>query len=457
MDRRDFLKHAAVLLPGAVLAPSMLSGCRRADLRDADARVIVIGAGVAGLAAAYELHRSGLRNIVVLEAKARIGGRIHTDMSWGFPIDLGASWVHGAGRTNPITSLADAAGLTTFLTDDDAVSVYDVDGSAYSEAVQDEREAEYNDFLRQAAETASLDDSLLDRVNALRPDLLTDRYGLYMLSAYTEFDYGSDISVLSAKNFDTDRAYAGKDRIVTNGYGRLVQHLAEGITVYDGQRVSAVDYSGTTTTVTTNQGTFEADYVVVAAPLQVLKSGAIQFNPPLPSVRTATLARMSNGAVNKVVLQFPEAFWDLSLQYIGYTAAEKGKYNYFLNFRKFSEHNVLMTFAFGEFAIEMEAHDDAQVTAEVMAALQAIYGAGIPQPTAILRSAWHSDPDIGGAYMSSVVGMDGSEYDIVGGEVGGRLFFAGEHTSQRYRGTVHGAYLSGQAAAEAIMVEIETG
>jgi monoamine oxidase len=457
MDRRDFLKHTAALLPGVVLAPSLLSSCRRADLRDADARVVVIGAGVAGLAAAYRLHQAGLRHIVVLEAKARIGGRIHTDTSWGFPIDLGASWVHGTGRGNPLTGLADAAGLTTFYTDDDAVAVYDVDGSAYSDAVQDEREADYNDFLKEAMDTGSLEDSLLDRVNALRPDLLTDRYGLYMLSAYTEFDYGSDIALLSAMNFDTDRTFAGKDRIVTNGYGHLVEYLAQGITVYNGQRVSAVDYSGSTSTVTTDQGSFEAEYVVVAAPLQVLKSGTLQFNPPLPDVRSSALSRMSNGAVNKVVLQFPEAFWDIDLQYIGYTPAEKGKYNYFVNFRKFSDHNVLMTFAFGAFAIEMEAHDDAQVTADVMAALQAIYGAGIPQPTAILRSAWHSDADIGGCYTSAVAGMDGSEYDTVGGEVGGRLFFAGEHTSRRYRGTVHGAFLSGEAAAEAIMVEIEAG
>lgn len=457
MDRRSFLKQSAALLPGALLAPSLLSGCRRADLRDADARVVIIGAGVAGLAAAYRLHQAGLRNLVVLEAKARIGGRIHTDTSWGFPIDLGASWVHGAGRGNPLTGLADAAGLTTFYTDDDAVAVYDIDGSTYSDETQDEREADYNDFLREVMDTGSLDDSILDRVNALRPDLLTDRYGLYMLSAYTEFDYGSDIALLSAMNFDTDRTFAGKDRIVTNGFGLLVQHLAQGITVYDGQRVTAVDYSGRTTTVTTTQGSFEAEYVIVAAPLQVLKSGAIQFDPPLPDARTSALSRMSNGAVNKVVLRFPEAFWDTDLQYIGYTPAEKGKYNYFVNFRKFSEHNVLMTFAFGEFAIEMEAHDDAQVIADVMAALQVMYGADIPQPTGILRSAWHGDPDIGGCYTSAVVGMDGSEYEAVGGEVGGRLFFAGEHTSRRYRGTVHGAFLSGEAAAEAIMAEIEAG
>lgn len=457
MDRRSFLRNSAALLPGLVVAPSLLSGCRRADLRDAHARVVVIGAGVAGLAAAYHLHQAGLRNIIVLEAKSRIGGRIHTDTSWGFAVDLGASWVHGAGRSNPLTGLADAAGLQTFYTDDDSVAVYDVDGSAYSDAVQDEKEADYNDFLKEVMDTGSLEDSILDRVLALRPDMLTDRYSLYMLSAYTEFDYGSDISLLSAMNFDTDRVFSGRDKIVTNGYGRLVDHLAEGITVYAGHRVTAVDYNAATSRVTTALGTFEAEYVVVAAPLQVLKSGAIQFDPPLPQVRTAALAKMSNGAVNKVVLQFPTAFWDTSLQYIGYTAAEKGKYNYFVNFRKFSDHNVLMTFAFGEFAIEMEAHDDAQVIADVMAALQAMYGTGIPQPTAILRSAWHGDPDIGGCYTSAVVGMDGSEYDTVGGEVGGRLFFAGEHTSRRYRGTVHGAYLSGEAAAEAIMLEIERG
>jgi monoamine oxidase len=450
MKRRDFLKNSVALMPAIFLGPSLLSGCRKDGLADSDRAVIVVGAGIAGLAAAFDLHQAGLRNIIVLEAKDRIGGRVWTDRSWGFPVDLGASWIHGPSRGNPLTQLADAAGMDLFLTDDDSVDVFDINGSPYSDAIQDSKEDDFNDLLRDVQNGAADGDSMLDRITVLRPTVLNDRYYRFMLSAYTEFDFGSDIDTISARNFDSDEAFPGKDKLVTNGYDKLAELLAEGIDVRLNQAVSAVDYQSETVLVTTSAATYEADFVVVAAPLEVLKAGRIAFNPVLPASRTTALAKMSGGAVNKVALLFPSAFWDVDLQYIGYTPEEKGKYNYFLNFRKFSDKNVLMTFAFGNFAEEMEAHDDQQVIDEVMAHLRVIYGAGIPEPTAMLRSRWHGDGDVRGAYSCAVKGMDGSEFDLAGGQVAERLFFAGEHTSRDYRGSVHGAYLSGVEAASAI-------
>jgi monoamine oxidase len=81
--------------------------------------VIVIGAGVAGLAAAHYLKRHSFR-VTVLEARERIGGRICTETHWGVPIDLGASWVHGT-RNNPIAKLARTYGLPTAKTDYDGL------------------------------------------------------------------------------------------------------------------------------------------------------------------------------------------------------------------------------------------------------------------------------------------------------------------------------------------------
>jgi len=72
-------------------------------------RVVVVGAGIAGAAAAARLRAAGVQAVVV-EARDRIGGRIHTDRSWGAPIELGAAWIHGV-TGNPVTSLATGSGL----------------------------------------------------------------------------------------------------------------------------------------------------------------------------------------------------------------------------------------------------------------------------------------------------------------------------------------------------------
>jgi len=65
-------------------------------------KIIVIGAGIAGLAAANLLQRQGV-DVTVLEARERIGGRIHVDYSWGMPVAKGAAWIHG-GQNNPIAA-----------------------------------------------------------------------------------------------------------------------------------------------------------------------------------------------------------------------------------------------------------------------------------------------------------------------------------------------------------------
>ncbi len=80
--------------------------------------VLVLGAGIAGLAAARRLKERGFKNVVVLEARDRIGGRIFTDRSTGAPFDMGAAWVHYANDpTNPLLGMAKAAGLTPRATD----------------------------------------------------------------------------------------------------------------------------------------------------------------------------------------------------------------------------------------------------------------------------------------------------------------------------------------------------
>ncbi len=119
LTRREFLAGAAAGLSSGYLE---LAFPQAAMARPVNDRVIVIGAGISGLAAArrladrYRFTKPG--QLIVLEARNRIGGRIETDRDLGFPVDEGAVWIHGASR-NPLRKLAEAAGAQLETTDYD--------------------------------------------------------------------------------------------------------------------------------------------------------------------------------------------------------------------------------------------------------------------------------------------------------------------------------------------------
>lgn len=203
--------------------------------------------------------------------------------------------------------------------------------------------------------------------------------------------------------------------------------------------------------ITANNEILEADFVVVAVPLGVLKRKIIQFTPVLPVNKHNAIQRLQMGTVNKFLLTWETAFWDTNLQYIAYTPEEKGKFNYFLNMKKFTSANALMTFAFGNYAIQTEQMEDNQIVDEIMSHLKAIYGNNIPAPKSFLRTKWASHPYTFGAYSFATNGTRTTDFNVLAENINRKLFFAGEHTSKDYRGTVHGAYLSGLSAAQQII------
>lgn len=446
MERRGFLKRMGVLLAGS----QWLLSCGKDEVNPNGKVVVVIGAGIAGLAAAHKLKEKGF-TVIVLEAQEKVGGRLRTDRSLGIAFDEGASWIHGPQGGNPITSLAQKAGANTFLTDDDSVTVYDTNGIAYADSFLESSENQFDTALEVVRNAGSLSQSFQTVFNNLYPSQANDRLWIYMLSAFLEFNTAGDISKLSSKYFDDDEVFPGDDIIITDGYDKITDYLAKNLDVRLNTRVTSVDYSQSKIVITTSGENFEADYLVVAVPLGVLKNNVITFTPALPSNKIQAIGRMQMGNVNKFLLQWNSAFWDTNLQYIGYTPNIKGKFNYFLNVRKFTPANALMTFAFGDYADITENMSDSQVIDEIMNHLKVIYGNSIPNPTAMLRTKWRQNTNTFGAYSFAANNSTSDDFDILAESVAGKIFFAGEHTNRDYRGTVHGAYLSGIRAFEQII------
>ncbi len=438
LSRREFLSLLSLAGLLSAASPST-SGC------PVEGHVIVVGAGIAGLAAARALADAGVE-VEVFEGRSYVGGRICTDRSLGFPFDLGAAWIHGPDG-NPITDLAARAQARTFLTNDESVAIYDSSGQRVAGETIVTGERRYREIIKKleaGSPQRTRDESVAGALQRLAPDALEDPLMRYFLSAYMEFDTGGALERLSAAEWQNDEKYPGQDVLLPDGYDAVTDLLAQGLTIHTGTAVKAIAHDAEQVAVTTADGqSHAADAVVVTLPLGVLKQNTVAFTPSLPARKREAIQRVGVGVVNKVCLVFGEPFWDVETQYFGYQSDVMGKYAYFLNTRTFCEVNALVTFAFDSYGRTFEQRTDAQIGREVMDTLRTMFGADIPAPKQTLVTRWGADPFAGGAYSFASVGVTRQDFEALAAPVGNRLYFAGEHTSAAYRGTVHGAYLSG--------------
>ena len=450
MQRRKFIKDTLTGLPLILIAPSLLaSSCREGeDVEPNGKTVIVIGAGISGLAAAKKLKENGF-TVIVLEAQDKVGGRLRTNRSLGVAFDEGASWIHGTNG-NPITTLAQEAGMTTTFTDDDSFLSYDLGGTLRSDSVFSNTEDEYYDILETLMNSGNANQSFETVFNALYPTYSNDRLWKFFLSTYLTFDTG-DLNNLSSLLYNQGEEFGGEERISTNGYDTIPNYLANGINVQLNQRVTKIDYSNQPVIVSHNGTISEADYVIVTVPLGVLKANTIEFIPALTTAKETAIEKVGMNCVNKFLLTWDNAFWD-DEQYIAYTPETKDKFNYFVNVKKFHPNvNALMTFAYADYGRQTETMTDSQIIDEIMLHLKDIYGSNIPNPTKMIRTKWQTNENSFGAYSYTAVGTEMQHFEDLAEQINDKLFFAGEHTSSDYFSTAHGAYLSGIREADKII------
>jgi len=449
MERRKFIKDTLTGLPVLLLAPSILaSSCKKNDGNNKNKTIIVIGAGISGLAAAKQLKAEGF-NVIVLEAQDKVGGRLRTDRSLGVAFDEGASWIHGI-NANPITMLAAQAGMDTFETVDESRVSYDIGGVLRSAATYDNTETELYSIINTMMNSGNANQSFETVFNNLYPSKANDRLWQFFLSTYVTFDTG-DLNQLSSLLYNEGEEFSGVEKIATNGYDTIPNYLANGLNVQLNQRVTKIDYTDAKIKITHNGNISEADYVIVTVPLGVLKANKIQFTPALPNDKQLAIDKIGMNCVNKFLLTWNTAFWD-DVQYISYTPAIKDKFNYFVNVKKFNPSvNALMTFAYADYARQTETMTDAQIIGEVMSHLKDIYGTSIPNPTNLVRTKWQTNENAFGAYSYTAVSTEMKHFEDLAATINNKLFFAGEHTEVDYFSTAHGAYLSGLREANKII------
>ena len=460
VDRRRFIKIGLGAAGLAAAAP-LLAACSddsdeapTADAPDgeppaaADERIVIVGAGAAALAAADELEVRGFHNVVVLEARDRVGGRIWTSsIGDGIPVELGATWIHGV-RGNPISDIVESNRIATAETDYDNAVLYDHDGRP-AEPVDPALWGEYMALAYEMPE-ASLAD-VFERFAATH-DLSGDdrRLWLHSLASMFSHEFGADISDLSILSYDGPSTFRGGDVVFPQGYSQIVDVLAAGRDIRLEHPVAGIDHAGPTVVVTTESGdSFEADRVVVTVPLGVLQARAISFTPALPPAMRDAIAALDMGILNRTVLLFDEPFWDRDTEWIGYAGQQPGQWSETLNLYPYLGQPVLAMFNPGSFGAETEQYSDAELASRAVEALEAMFS-DVPEPVDAVSTRWGSDPWTRGSYSYLPVGVEFDIYRDMARPVGDRLFFAGEATHSRFPSTVHGALLSGRRAARQI-------
>lgn len=441
IDRRRFLalSAAAAALP------------RRARAQNSVA--LVIGAGVAGLSAARILIAEGFTPIV-LEARGHVGGRIATDRTWpDCPVDLGASWIHGIDG-NPVVSVLRDAHLQTARTRDDDAVLYHPDGTpptADEEDALDQLSGALADFVGEAGFLCG-DDQGLDFETLARsefPDEFAAAGPLARAALFDtiEGDFALDASAISACRIGDDQVFGGADVMLVKGYDAIATHLAEGLDIRLGTKVDTVEITSNGVRISTDKGPVDGLFVVVTVPLGVLAAEGIRFLPGLPDAHRGAIERIGRGALAKTYLRFAERFWD-DVTWISRLAPEGDGFFDFLNVGKLHKAPVLVSFAAGDFAREVEAMAEADLSALLGEVMRGLYGSSAPAPEAIRRHAWTRDPLCGLSYSAPALGLRAGDRAALGEPIEGRIAFAGEAVSPDHPGTVHGAILTGVRAAQ---------
>lgn len=433
MNRRRFLKQSALFSLGGLLLPSaLLSSCKKEDLFEEikfDGKVLIVGAGAAGLYAGYLLQSKGI-DFEILEAGINYGGRLGKLTGFAnFPIDLGAQWLHGKNSI-----VGDLIKRTkTKITIDESETVFW--------------------FNNQLVSTLPKNAYIFEGENL--PDISFKDYAIQkgLGNEYKNIieniagDQGASASLLSVfyNNLEEINWSSGDDdyKFEETYFDLIDKQIATSIKskIRLNTIVKKIDYSESALVVTDHENNiYTADKIIVTVPIAVLQSNDIEFLPRLSSEKTNAFSKIGMGAGMKVFLKFTNRFFHQNIIGGNICAAYADD-----SIGKIQDDNILLAFIMGEQAEYLTSlGSDAAITSALLQELDEMYnGAASASFIASYVQNYTTNPFIKGAYSYSTIGI-GVSRKIASQSVDKKLYFAGEAMNiNGHHQTVHGAIETG--------------
>ncbi|KAI5709102.1 hypothetical protein M8J76_010176 [Diaphorina citri] len=467
-------------------------------------KLIIIGAGAAGIAAATKLLPNGIQDLIILEAEDRLGGRIHNIPYEGdTSVDLGAQWVHGQDG-NVVYELAKPFGLIADECDNSS-NYYSVNSSGVTfdkevdmalfdaiDAILDGEEivvqnGSIGDYVQQRLKLDMANSSLLSQLQ-FSP---TYEQVIEFVGKIQNVNDGSDswfeTSARGASEFyGTEGCFYNLWK--KGGYGsffKLLLNQMPGQTPIDlskklllKKEVTKINWEDPKgVVVTCADGTqYSADRILITVSLGVLKSNLITFVPPLPPKNLNAIKGLAFGTIDKIFIRFPKKWWPEDYQGFHFFWTQQDEQTLFkdmahvdgkpwvwgiVGFYTDSEDpQTLLGWITGSAARFFETLPIPQAEADTLKLLRHFLGSNytIPDSVRYLRSTWGTSPHFRGAYSSRGVATE--RLNTSAKELGSAvvndarrlvIFFAGEATSEHQYSTVNGAVESGWREAYRIL------
>jgi monoamine oxidase len=393
-------------------------------------RVIVVGAGVAGLAAARELTKHGFEPIV-LEARDRCGGRIlsvHDPLS-PIPLELGAEFVHGVSPA--LWDLLHESGATVVEQEGEHLgsSDWDAMGKVFK-AMASAPEQSFAEFIAGVDAPEGVKQSATGFVEGFNA-ALKEEVSVAWLNRENK----------ASGEVDGDRSFR-----ILNGYDTIPRYLARGLDIRYSTAVRRIRWTPGEAVAETNRREFHGASAIVTVPFGVLCGGGIQFEPE-PEVLERARTAIGTGQAIRVTLRFREPVWEKHRR----LSFLHGDAPFPVWWTQYPVHAPVITgWAAGTRALSLSGKSEYELIGTALRSLREILGENPGEPLAWYFHDWENDPWSRAAY--SYVRVYGSEaQQELAQPVDGTLCFAGEAVAPAgHMGTVHGAIASGIAAARAL-------
>ncbi|MCX7877707.1 MAG: FAD-dependent oxidoreductase [Ignavibacteria bacterium] len=444
--RREFLKQSSVLAAGALVFPQIKFSKKP--------KVIIIGAGLAGLAAAHRLRKKGCE-VTVLEARSRIGGRVFSyNITDDLVIELGAEWV-GASHERVI-NLCEEFGL---ILDNNQFETHLIFAGQYFPKKNWDYSAEWNKKFRKILEDYSQftieDKKKLDKLDWWRflVNNGIDERDLQIRELLDSTDFGETIRFVSAYAALAEYAESSEknemDFKIRGGNQKLAEKLAQAIG-YDNiklkHKVVSVNQSADSVSVSCSGGeVFKGDYLICTAPTYALTK--IKWEPSLPEDKIHALNELQYARISKHAVLFSERFWEH--EDFDMVTDIYGHYFYHATKNQISKQGVLISYTTGDKADVISRQNDGFKTDMICQSLKPAFGDISGKILRHVNYYWGTDEYSKGAYALYGRGQWFTVMPVLKKRFM-NTFFAGEHLAD-WQGFMEGAIVSGEEAADEIL------